>query len=78
MILGCTHYPLLKEKIKKSFDYEINLIDVGEASALDTKSYLDENMLNNDRNHIGTCSFFSSDDFNDFIKKAKCIGIDVE
>ena len=78
LILGCTHYPLLKEKIKKSFDYEINLIDVGEASALDTKSYLDENMLNNDRNHIGTCSFFSSDDFNDFINKAKCIGIDVE
>lgn len=78
LILGCTHYPLLKEKIKKNFNCDINLIDVGEASALDTKLYLNENNLNNATSHIGTCSFFSSDDFNDFIQKAKNIGLDIE
>lgn len=30
LIFGCTHYPLLKEKIKKYFDYPINLINAGE------------------------------------------------
>lgn len=77
LILGCTHYPLLKEKIKNNFSYDINLIDVGEASALDTKIYLSENNLNNDKTHIGTCSFFSSDDFDDFIQKAHNIGISI-
>lgn len=29
LILGCTHYPILSKKIKKYFDYPINLINSG-------------------------------------------------
>jgi len=34
LILGCTHYPLLKQTIKKVIDGEIYLVDSGETTAL--------------------------------------------
>ena len=30
LILGCTHYPIIKEKIKEQFNYEIDIIDMSE------------------------------------------------
>ncbi len=78
LILGCTHYPILKEKIKNNFSYDVSLIDVGEISALETKTYLLNNHLNNDYNHKGECELFSSDDFSTFTKKAKSMGIEIK
>lgn len=33
IILGCTHYPMYKEMIKKQFEYDVLLIDTGEILA---------------------------------------------
>jgi len=33
LVLGCTHFPLLKEEINQCFDSEIKLVDSGEAIA---------------------------------------------
>ena len=40
LILGCTHYPLLKETIKKVLGDQITLIDSGDAAALRLKDIL--------------------------------------
>lgn len=45
IILGCTHYPLLKETIKKVIGKKINIIDSANAVALAVKALLTEKKL---------------------------------
>lgn len=59
LILGCTHYPLLKESIKKVVGDKVNIINPALATALKAKQYLEENSLTN--NQGGKCEFFVSD-----------------
>jgi len=47
IILGCTHYPLLKETIKKVIGSKINIIDSANAVALAVKDLLVKNDLLN-------------------------------
>lgn len=48
IILGCTHYSIIDELIKKEFQYNVNLINTGKAVATKVKKYLIENnMLSN-------------------------------
>ncbi len=48
IILGCTHYSIIDELIKKEFQYNVNLINTGKAIATKVKKYLIENnMLSN-------------------------------
>jgi glutamate racemase len=47
LILGCTHYPLLKKVIRRSVGNEITLIDSGIETARETKRILEnKNLLN--------------------------------
>jgi len=45
IILGCTHYPLLKKTIKKVIGQKINIIDSSVAVALEVKDFLIKNNL---------------------------------
>ncbi len=45
IILGCTHYPLLKTTIKKVLGERINLVDSAEETALEVKSILNKSKL---------------------------------
>ena len=45
IILGCTHYPLLKKTIKKVIGKKINIIDSSVAVALEVKDFLIKNNL---------------------------------
>lgn len=47
IILGCTHYPIYDEIIKKEFSYKVNLINTGKAVAQNVKKYLSENKIQN-------------------------------
>ena len=48
IILGCTHYPYFEEVIKKEFEYDVNLINTGNAVAKKVYDYLrTNNMLAN-------------------------------
>ena len=47
IILGCTHYPIYNKIIKSEFDYEVNLINTGEAVAEEIKDYLEKNDMQN-------------------------------
>ncbi len=68
LILGCTHYPLLKETIGKVMGENVTLIDPGKIVAGYVKEYLtDKNMLADKSNY----KFFVSDCPDDFEHLAK-------
>ena len=50
IILGCTHYPIYEELIKKEFEYEIELINTGTTVAKYLDNYLEINNLKNKTN----------------------------
>lgn len=49
LILGCTHYPLLKNVIQKSAGGKVKLIDSGKETAKSVKKILEKNRLINER-----------------------------
>lgn len=46
LVLGCTHFPLIKKELEKSFDYELVLMDSGLSIAQRVASVLNLPMLN--------------------------------
>ncbi len=61
LILGCTHYPLLKPVIKEALGGKVTLIDSAKQAAIEVKKILaSENMLNLS-DAKGKSRFFVSD-----------------
>jgi len=61
LILGCTHYPLLKKVIQETVSTEIQLVDSAQAMAFETKTLLSNGGLINDQNTEGELKLFVSD-----------------
>ncbi len=60
LILGCTHFPILKPVISKILGSGVDLIDIGMTTAKATAKYLKENdMLSTQKE--GKCEFYVSD-----------------
>ncbi len=70
IILGCTHYPLLSEAIRREMGDGVVLIDSGKETALYTKKILEENGLLNTDNREPTAEYYVSDTPADFEKYA--------
>jgi len=51
LVLGCTHYPILREVISETVGNEITLIDSGAATAADVESLLEKSALTHDEPH---------------------------
>ncbi len=66
LILGCTHYPILKKTISKVMGSGVRLIDSGEETAKDVKIFMEENNLLNKKNTKGNHKFFVTDFPNNF------------
>lgn len=47
LILGCTHYPIIKNQIRKFFDFKIDVVDSANIVARELKQILGENELLN-------------------------------
>lgn len=62
LILGCTHYPLLKEQIQDAVGTEIQIIDSAQACAKTVAEVLRDKELHGSRHLPGTSKFFVSDD----------------
>ncbi len=45
LVLGCTHYPILRDVISEAVGGDVNLIDSGEATARDVQSLLENSDL---------------------------------
>ena len=59
LILGCTHYPLLKNSIKKVVGQNVNIVDPAFETALKMKEYLKKNHMDNNKG--GKHKFYVSD-----------------
>lgn len=67
LILGCTHYPIIKNQISKFFDFEVDILDSAKIVAMELKSLLTEKSLLNHGWSAGY-EFFVSD-FTDHFEK---------
>lgn len=61
LILGCTHYPILREAIAAVMEAGVTLIDSGEAAALEVVRVLEETGLRNPSAERPNLQFFVSD-----------------
>jgi glutamate racemase len=68
LILGCTHYPLLKELLSKIMGQGVSLIDTPEATAKAVQRMLGEKNLLRKGNHKPVYKFFVSDDPEKFLE----------
>ena len=68
LILGCTHYPLLKDVIKKFMGGKVSLVDSGGEVAKEAKSILDTSGLLNENPGRKKHKFFVSDEPGPFIR----------
>lgn len=79
LILGCTHYPILREAISQEMGDGVTLIDSGRETAIYASKLLAENNLLNPRKEKGKIEFFVSDTPHGFANVAGLfLGKDIE
>jgi glutamate racemase len=71
LIMGCTHYPIIKNVIKKELDDSVDLIDPGESVAKVLEDYLIKNNMQNTEEKPGERNYFVTDYTERFIKVAE-------
>jgi glutamate racemase len=65
LILGCTHYPLLKKHIQKFYPKKIDIIDASQMTAIVLKDLLSQHQVLNPKIEVVKKLFYISD-YNDF------------
>lgn len=71
LILGCTHYPVVKKQIEGFYKQAVNIIDSSDIVAQFVKHSLTEYRMLNEQNTPGTKHFYLSDYTESFEKTAK-------
>jgi glutamate racemase len=71
VVLGCTHYPVIIDKIKKALNSHVNIISQGEIVAQSLKDYLQRHPEMNSRlAKNAKLSFYTTDSPQQFDKLA--------
>jgi glutamate racemase len=73
LILGCTHYPLLKDVIQESVGEHVTLISSSEETARETSTILEMNQLLNDGEEQCLHQFYTTGDVEAFTTLTKRI-----
>ena len=73
MILGCTHYPLLRSKIMAYFGEDVHIVNPAYETAIDLKSVLEDKGIVNDSKEPAKYEFYVSDAAEKFTKFANSI-----
>lgn len=60
LVLGCSHYPYIKNQLQELLPSRVKIIDSGVAVAKQTKAVLAENGLLNDQTALGTHQLYSN------------------
>lgn len=68
LVLGCTHYPIIRETIEKYFRGQI--VDPAKETAVLLKKELFLNSVETNKNNKGTCDFYVSGEIKKFKKVA--------
>jgi len=76
VILGCTHYPLLRPLIQEEMGENVTLINVSEAATQEMKEILGQHGMEAER-PAGTYDFFASDSIDQFRSFSRQI-LDIE
>lgn len=71
LIMGCTHYPILKDVIKKAAGPSVVLVDSAKEVAKEAKNILDAGGLLNSAKGKGKHKFFVSDEPARFVRMAE-------
>lgn len=71
LIMGCTHYPIIKDLIEDVVDNNVKLVDPGMAVAEQLKDYLTKNKMLNGEKKIGKRSYFVTDYTKRFVDVAE-------
>jgi glutamate racemase len=61
VILGCTHFPLLRQPITAAFDDSVSVVDSASTTADVARSLLESLDLANDRGHSGSLTLLATD-----------------
>ena len=78
LIMGCTHYPLLKNTLQNYFGEEVYLVDSGKSAALFVKDQLAKMSLLNEQHVDGFLHCYLSCRTPKFVEMAElCIGRDI-
>lgn len=67
LILGCTHYPIIKNQISKFFNFNIDIVDSGKVVSMIVKDTLEKNHLLNESGAVNDRFFVS--DYTTFFEK---------
>ncbi|WP_337019981.1 glutamate racemase [Oceanobacillus massiliensis] len=73
LILGCTHYPLLKDTIQKVIGEKVTVISSSEETARETSAILDVHHLLNKAELPPVHEFYATGDLNIFIEISRSI-----
>ncbi|MFC2948584.1 glutamate racemase [Virgibacillus sediminis] len=73
LILGCTHYPLLKDTIQKVMGESVAVISSSEETAAETSTILDVHELSSKREKSPIHQFYTTGDLDIFIEISKSI-----
>lgn len=71
LIMGCTHYPIIKNIIEKEMEQNVSLIDPGSSVAKELKEFLIKNNMLNNQKQIGKINYFVTDYTEHFLKVAE-------
>ena len=61
IVLGCTHYPLIKKQIKKAIGKEVIFLEVALPVAKRVKELLTQNNIETTKTTKGSLSFYLTD-----------------
>ena len=62
VVLGCTHYPFIKEEIQKSLGHPVIFLDGAEGISKRVEFLLEQQNLRNSSKHKGSLSFILTND----------------
>lgn len=74
-LLGCTHYPLVADRIHKLYP-QLPLIDPAEEMARQLKAYLDREGLRNPRETPGALAVYTTGDVEEYALRAGQVGLE--
>lgn len=73
LILGCTHYPLLRTKIREYFGEDVRIVNPAYEAAIDLKKILEEKSIDNKNKEFTKYEFYVSDAAEKFKRFANSI-----
>ncbi len=71
LVLGCTHYPIIKSIIRKELGREVRLLNPGESVARELKGYLSKNKMLSSKKKKGRVEYYVTDLTDRFTKVAE-------